>query len=146
MNGEEESEVQWVEDDKCYIFDCPHCDGTVQVPEHLVNCQIFRHGTIKDTCIVRRNSDQELIRVTSDKLYSETVDLKRGDNVTLRASGDQGTVISMQRGGQQINPHAPQSECDRLVDRDLIWGCGKPFRLLRDANNRPHRARQCAYI
>ena len=31
---------------------------------------------------------------------------------------------------QQIHPHAPQSECDRLVREDVIIGCGKPFQIL----------------
>ena len=31
--------------------------------------------------------------------------------------------------GDQINPHLPKSECDEL--KDTIWGCGKPFRLLK---------------
>ena len=31
--------------------------------------------------------------------------------------------------GLQIDPHTPKIECDRLLHEDLIWGCGKPFRL-----------------
>ena len=31
--------------------------------------------------------------------------------------------------GQQINPHLPKEECDRLKQNDLIWGCGKPFKF-----------------
>jgi hypothetical protein len=27
----------------------------------------------------------------------------------------------------QINPHTPKNECDRLKDKKLIHGCGKPF-------------------
>jgi hypothetical protein len=30
---------------------------------------------------------------------------------------------------QQINPHASKEECDSLVVNDLIYGCGKPFRV-----------------
>lgn len=29
---------------------------------------------------------------------------------------------------QQIDPHAPESVCKDLVARDLIWGCGLPFK------------------
>ena len=32
-----------------YIFDCPHCDATIQVMCDQVNCQIFRHGVIKNS-------------------------------------------------------------------------------------------------
>ena len=30
---------------------------------------------------------------------------------------------------QQINPHLPQNQCNELKDKDLIYGCGKPFKL-----------------
>jgi hypothetical protein len=32
-----------------YIFECPHCGATIQVMSAEVNCQIFRHGVIKNT-------------------------------------------------------------------------------------------------
>jgi hypothetical protein len=31
--------------------------------------------------------------------------------------------------GQQLPPHLPKEECDRLFSTGQIWGCGKPFRL-----------------
>uniref|UniRef100_A0A6C0KRL1 Uncharacterized protein n=1 Tax=viral metagenome TaxID=1070528 RepID=A0A6C0KRL1_9ZZZZ len=31
---------------------------------------------------------------------------------------------------QQIPPHLPKEECDRLASAQLIEGCGKPFRLI----------------
>ena len=31
---------------------------------------------------------------------------------------------------QQINPHLNKEECDRLKKEDLIYGCGKPFKLI----------------
>ena len=31
---------------------------------------------------------------------------------------------------QQIDPHLPKVECDRLKSNDLIIGCGKPFMLV----------------
>ncbi len=31
----------------------------------------------------------------------------------------------------QIPPHAPKEECDRLVSAGAIFGCGKPFRVVR---------------
>ena len=30
---------------------------------------------------------------------------------------------------QDISPHTPKLECDRLIKEDLIIGCGKPFRF-----------------
>jgi len=31
--------------------------------------------------------------------------------------------------GEQIPPHSLKSECDRYVSENLIYGCGKPFRI-----------------
>ena len=31
--------------------------------------------------------------------------------------------------GSQIPPHAPKKLCDKLVEEDKIYGCGKPFRF-----------------
>ena len=31
---------------------------------------------------------------------------------------------------QQIDPHLPKLDCDQLVENSLIFGCGKPFRLI----------------
>jgi hypothetical protein len=35
---------------------------------------------------------------------------------------------------QQINPHASKIECDDYITNDLIYGCGKPFKII-DNNN-----------
>ena len=32
--------------------------------------------------------------------------------------------------GEQMNPHANKNECDYLKEKDLIFGCGKPFKIL----------------
>ena len=32
-----------------------------------------------------------------------------------------------QHNGEQIPPHLPKIECDRLVENRSIYGCGKPF-------------------
>lgn len=31
---------------------------------------------------------------------------------------------------QQIPPHLPKIDCDELIKNDLIYGCGKPFRIV----------------
>jgi len=31
-----------------YVFNCPHCQMLVQVPRDGLNCQIFRHGVLKN--------------------------------------------------------------------------------------------------
>ena len=31
----------------------------------------------------------------------------------------------------QINPHACKEECDNFINNNLIYGCGKPFRIIK---------------
>lgn len=33
--------------------------------------------------------------------------------------------------GKQVNPHAPKAECDRLVAEKRVFGCCKPFELIK---------------
>ena len=42
---------------------------------------------------------------------------------------------------EQINPHSNKSICDELIINNLIYGCGKPFRI--DNNN---KVLICEYI
>lgn len=44
----------------------------------------------------------------------------------------------------QINPHLSKVECDKLVNDDLIFGCGKPFELIN--NNGLWKPIPCEYI
>ena len=44
----------------------------------------------------------------------------------------------------QINPHTCKEECERLVKENLIHGCGKPFRLIKENNE--YKAIICDYI
>ena len=44
---------------------------------------------------------------------------------------------------EQISPHLPKQECDKLIDNDLIFGCGKPFELY--VENNELLARICEY-
>ena len=48
--------------------------------------------------------------------------------------------------GLQIDPHLPKDDCEKLFSNDLIYGCGKPFRLLRNANNDISHVSICDYI
>ena len=38
-----------VEIESSYLFDCPHCNGTIEVKKNEINCCIFRHGIFKST-------------------------------------------------------------------------------------------------
>jgi hypothetical protein len=43
----------------------------------------------------------------------------------------------------QINPHANKEECDYYINNDLIYGCGKPFRII---ENNDFKIEICEYI
>jgi len=34
----------------------------------------------------------------------------------------------------QINPHSSKKDCDYYINNDLIYGCGRPFRIV-EINN-----------
>lgn len=52
---------------------------------------------------------------------------------------------SYKANGEQIPPHTPKVECDRLAEGALINGCGKPFRIVKNENNK-NIAVICEYI
>ena len=74
-------EVEYNDEDRSYVFDCPHCSIKIQVLASEIACSIFRHGTYKTT-------------------------------------------------NQQVGPHTSKEECDRLVEKDSVYGCCKPFRFV----------------
>jgi hypothetical protein len=47
----------------------------------------------------------------------------------------------LKRTYKQINPHLPKAKCDELAEKDLIWGCGKPFRI-----TKTNQVEICGYI
>ena len=48
------------------------------------------------------------------------------------------------RNYEQINPHSSKVECDKLISNNLIFGCAKPFRIIKDIN-KPY-VEICDYI
>ena len=48
-------------------------------------------------------------------------------------------------GQGQMDPHTPKAECDRLVSEGIVWGCGKPFRVVYTEAGEPY-ASECGYI
>jgi len=51
----------------------------------------------------------------------------------------------MKKSGLQVNPHTPIEHCDRLIQKGLVYGCCKPFRLIYD-NNIIKYVDKCDYI
>lgn len=48
------------------------------------------------------------------------------------------------KNNKQIDPHAPKKLCDKLIRKNLIYGCGKPFRLV--IIDDKYQAEICEYI
>jgi hypothetical protein len=48
------------------------------------------------------------------------------------------------KNGKQINPHASKKMCEYYINNNLIYGCGKPFRLIN--NNGILETELCDYI
>jgi len=48
----------------------------------------------------------------------------------------------MKSNYEQINPHASKEICDKLIERNEIYGCGKPFRITNDFE----KVEKCDYI
>jgi hypothetical protein len=49
----------------------------------------------------------------------------------------------------QINPHASKIDCDDYINNNLIYGCGKPFKIIEIINeniNNEFQAVICEYI
>ena len=45
---------------------------------------------------------------------------------------------------KQINPHATKIECDNYINNNLIYGCGKPFKI--NIVNNIYKTEICDYI
>lgn len=50
------------------------------------------------------------------------------------------------QSNKQIPPHLEKTQCDLLKQKNLIWGCGKPFKVLNKTNTDEWRAVVCNYI
>lgn len=52
---------------------------------------------------------------------------------------------AMKDSGEQIDPHSTKEKCEDLKKRDLIYGCGKPFRIS-VSDNGEINIQTCDYI
>ena len=50
------------------------------------------------------------------------------------------------KGNKQIDPHLNKEECDRLSKENLIYGCGKPFKLIINVEENKYYTEKCDYI
>jgi hypothetical protein len=45
---------------------------------------------------------------------------------------------------EQIDPHLPKEKCEFLIQNKLIYGCGKPFKVIKENNY--YISTVCEYI
>ena len=45
---------------------------------------------------------------------------------------------------QQVHPHLPKNQCDELVYHDQVYGCCKPFKIVKQRND--YVLVKCDYI
>lgn len=50
----------------------------------------------------------------------------------------------LKKTNKQIDPHLPKNKCDFLAKNSLIYGCGKPFKLILKDNK--YQTEICGYI
>ncbi len=50
----------------------------------------------------------------------------------------------MKDTGMQIGPHSSKEQCEKLANDNLIYGCGKPFKLVKKDND--YDSEKCDYI
>ena len=51
---------------------------------------------------------------------------------------------TLKKNGKQIDPHSPKELCNYYIKHDLIYGCGKPFKII--INNGTLETEICDYI
>jgi hypothetical protein len=52
---------------------------------------------------------------------------------------------ALKANGKQIEPHASKELCDFYIKKDMIYGCGKPFQIVQNADGE-YTAVICDYI
>jgi len=52
---------------------------------------------------------------------------------------------AMFKNGEEVSPHLDKLNCDLLFEKKLIYGCSKPFKIIKN-NNLQYEAVICEYI
>jgi hypothetical protein len=52
------------------------------------------------------------------------------------------------KNGNQIDPHMKKQDCEMLIRDKIIWGCGKPFKVIETNpdNCKTYHTEICDYI
>ena len=47
---------------------------------------------------------------------------------------------------EQIPPHTDKETCDFFVEKNMVLGCSKPFRIVYDKNSKKYISEKCDYV
>lgn len=50
----------------------------------------------------------------------------------------------LKKNGKQINPHASKEKCDSFIEKKLVYGCAKPYRMVKV--HKGWKVEKCDYI
>ena len=109
---------------KIFSINCPHCNFEMEIEE--LNCCIFRCGILKNIKLVKDNIS--INKYIDDKMLEEMIEQK---------------ILSI--NPTQIPPHLSFEECNRLKTDNLIYGCGKPFKIIKMKEGEI-KIEECGYI
>ena len=84
------------------------------------------------------NNIDEYIIITCPHCGGIIQILKREFNCKIFRHG------AFKNNGQQIHPHLPKKQCDILIENNLIFGCGKPYKIVE--KNEKWIAEKCDYV
>lgn len=96
---------------------------------NLSNIRRIHNNNISSSNKIPINKhSNDLFTVVCPHCYQEVIIQENEINCAVFRHG------IMKSNYQQIPPHAPKDVCDMLVKKDLIYGCGKPFTLIKQSS------------
>jgi hypothetical protein len=51
----------------------------------------------------------------------------------------------LRENGKQMDPHSPKDVCNKLIENNQIFGCGKPFKVVKKEDG-TYISEICEYI
>lgn len=75
------------------------------------------------------NNDNDFLQVECPHCFQTIIIMKNEINCAIFRHG------VLKSNGVQMPPHLEKRICDELVRQNLIYGCGKPFQLVKNERN-----------
>jgi hypothetical protein len=77
----------------------------------------------------KMKSEEDFLQIECPHCLQYIIIMKKEINCAIFRHG------VLKSNGVQIPPHLPKILCDELVSKNLIYGCGKPFQLVKNNKN-----------